>query len=200
MLQQKRPDQATSLACLFICLGALASGGDALAGGEASVGYLLVFLNNTVTAFYSVYCNYAGTVHGVRSFELNFFIAFISLPLLAIWVSSDGSLDAMAATDVSDSGFVFWFFMSSVSGILITVSSIMVNVICSPIAYNVTGILKDVVLTALGFLCFSDVELTQPLALGLVLSFTGAGIYSYNGYQKQLEGKKQVDETTQKKK
>jgi len=72
----------------------------------------------------------------------------------------------------------------------------MVCTICSPIAFNITGIkilffdlylgnLKDIVLTYIGFIFFDDTILTMMVATGLVLSFMGAGSYALDSYLKE---------------
>ena len=46
------------------------------------------------------------------------------------------------------------------------------------------GVVKDVVLTYLGFMFFNDAFVTGPVIAGLALSFLGAGYYSFDQYSK----------------
>ena len=85
-------------------------------------------------------------------------------------------------------------------GIIITCSVLMLCTICSPIAFNITGThthlpnplgnLKDIVLTYVGFMFFNDAKLTVMVAIGLFLSFLGAGSYVYDSYLKERQKKK----------
>jgi len=51
--------------------------------------------------------------------------------------------------------------------------------LAGPVAVNITGTLKDVILTYVGFIFFDNVEMTNPVLVGLVFSFTGAAYISY---------------------
>ena len=61
----------------------------------------------------------------------------------------------------------------------------MVCTICNPVAFNITGNLKDVVLTYVGFMFFDDASLTMMVATGLFFSFIGAGSYAVDAYLKE---------------
>lgn len=50
--------------------------------------------------------------------------------------------------------------------------------------------MKDVVLTYVGFMFFDDVSLTRMVALGLLLSFIGAGSYALDSYLREVEKQK----------
>jgi len=51
--------------------------------------------------------------------------------------------------------------------------------LAGPVAVNISGTLKDVVLTYVGFMFFDDVKMTTPVLVGLVFSFGGAAYISY---------------------
>ena len=48
-----------------------------------------------------------------------------------------------------------------------------------------TGNLKDVLLTYVGFMLFDDASLTFMVATGLLLSFIGSGTYAIDVYFKE---------------
>lgn len=52
-------------------------------------------------------------------------------------------------------------------------------IICGPIALNVTGTAKDLILTFVGIAIFNDQKITPAFIVGISLSFTGAGIFTY---------------------
>jgi len=75
--------------------------------------------------------------------------------------------------------FVTLVCISGVSGIMITLSVLMCIKLAGPVAVNITGTLKDVILTYVGFMFFEGVEITTPVMVGLVFSFAGAAYISY---------------------
>ena len=62
----------------------------------------------------------------------------------------------------------------------------MINAIASPIAMNISGISKDLVLTYVGFVFFDDAAFTQLTALGLFISFLGAASYFMHQYNRVM--------------
>ena len=71
-------------------------------------------------------------------------------------------------------------FISGFSGILITMFNLLTVMLVGPLAINIGGIIKDVLLTYLGFILFSDATLTAKVAAGLLMSFLGAIIFTYD--------------------
>jgi hypothetical protein len=77
------------------------------------------------------------------------------------------------------------------SGITLTFSQNLCTVVNSPITTSITGNVKDIGLTFVSFLIFTDVVATPWLVVGLVLSLAGAFIYSYPQIEASYrEGKK----------
>ena len=91
-------------------------------------------------------------------------------------------------------GLIAMLMISGVMGFVITMNILLTVTLCGPIAMNIAGTMKDVLLTAAGFLFFpDDVDLSLSLFIGLGFSFSGATYFSYNKY-------KQVREQEEKKK
>lgn len=78
--------------------------------------------------------------------------------------------------------FIASLLLSGVMGIMITCSALMVVTLCNPVANNITGNLKDVILTYIGFIFFDDAILSSSVAIGLMFSFLGAAYYVFNAY------------------
>jgi len=72
--------------------------------------------------------------------------------------------------------------ISGGSGIIITLSILCVVQVGGPILVNVTGIVKDVVLTYLGFMFFDDIQPTTMVLTGLAVSFAGATLALVDKY------------------
>ena len=128
----------------------------------------------------------------VNAFEINFFFSLIGLPLMLGVVTSTGDISALyqvifePADDAE--GLRFMLLVSGCFGFVITMSILLTITLCGPIALNISGTLKDVVLTALGFFFFpNDVQVSTSLFIGLTLSFTGATYFSYNKYKDHKE-------------
>ena len=79
--------------------------------------------------------------------------------------------------------------------------------VCGPIALNVTGTAKDLILTFVGIAIFNDQKLTPAFIVGISLSFTGAGIFTYQKVtaiqekerQAALEAQKEQEATKEQK-
>ena len=109
-----------------------------------------------------------------------------------IIISFTGDIDLLSQVlfrPASDAGGLrFMLLISGCAGFVITMVILLTITLCGPIALNITGTLKDVVLTTLGFLFFpKDVQLSTSLFIGLTISFTGATYFSYNKYRDHKE-------------
>jgi hypothetical protein len=74
--------------------------------------------------------------------------------------------------------FISYIAISGFMGIVITVSILLVCTLCNPVAVNITGTIKDVALTYVGFVFFKNVVLSFNVLGGLFLSFFGATTYA----------------------
>ena len=79
------------------------------------------------------------------------------------------------------------FILSGLMGITVTLAIFLCNGVASPVAMNISGISKDIVITYLGFVMFNDATLTQSMAFGLGLSFIGASSYIISNYKLMLK-------------
>jgi hypothetical protein len=69
-------------------------------------------------------------------------------------------------------------------GFVITMTILLTVTLCGPIAMNISGTMKDVILTGAGFFFFpDDVHFSTSLFIGLAFSFSGASYFSYNKYK-----------------
>ena len=72
-------------------------------------------------------------------------------------------------------------------GVVITLSVLCVVNVGGPIAVNVSGIIKDVFLTYVGFIFFDDQEFNSYVAFGLALSFVGAINWVYFKFKEDMD-------------
>jgi len=78
-----------------------------------------------------------------------------------------------------DPAFLIAFAICTFMGPLITYSTLLCTTINSPLTTSITGNVKDIALTFLGGLLFSDFKATVSNIIGIGLSFIGAGAYSW---------------------
>lgn len=76
-------------------------------------------------------------------------------------------------------GLQVLLLVSGSFGFIITMNVLLMVIICGPIALNVTGTAKDLILTFVGIAIFNDQKLTPAFIVGISLSFTGAGLFTY---------------------
>ena len=81
-------------------------------------------------------------------------------------------------------------FLSGIMGIVITLSVLMVCTTSSPVSVNITGTIKDVLLTYAGFVFFQNVHISPSVIMGLAFSFLGASYYGYNSYSAMKQSAK----------
>ena len=144
--------------------------------------------------------NFATTLHfnriktvsadnpGLSVETISFFMSSLSIPVLVFLVQ----FDDQGAFDLFDrsNGFYFLLVLSLMSGITLTFSQNLCTVINSPITTSITGNVKDIGLTFVSFLIFTDVVATTWLVFGLILSLAGAFIYSYPQIQASYNAEK----------
>lgn len=83
--------------------------------------------------------------------------------------------------------------VSGCFGFIITMNILLVVTIAGPIALNVAGTSKDLILTFVGIAIFQDQKLSPAFLIGLAFSFGGAGYFTYNKVQsaREAEAKKE---------
>ena len=90
---------------------------------------------------------------------MNFFFALVGLPIFFALTTYTGEIKLLSDIwHMEDLSYRFscltLICISGISGIMITLSLLMVCTIAAPIAINVTGVIKDVALTYIGFIFF----------------------------------------------
>ena len=142
------------------------------------VGYGLIILNNFAT---TLHFNRIKTVSaenpGLSVETISFFMSSLSIPVL-IFLAQFDDKEAFELFDRTNA-FYFLLVLSLMSGITLTFSQNLCTVVNSPITTSITGNVKDIGLTFVSFLIFTDVIATPWLIFGLILSLAGAFIYSY---------------------
>eukprot|EP00744_Colponema_vietnamica_P008014 GILI01011461.1.p1 GENE.GILI01011461.1~~GILI01011461.1.p1 ORF type:complete len:329 (-),score=18.11 GILI01011461.1:58-996(-) len=144
------------------------------------IGYAFVLLNNLFTSLYLTGTSKLSQQTSMNSFGLLFFNAIVSLPLVILCAFMCGEVSSVLRFEYwSDPVFCFTLFISSIVGVVLSYAIFLCSIINSPLATSVTGNIKDIVSTFLGFVLFSDVTPTFQNIFGLLISLSGAAYYSY---------------------
>jgi solute carrier family 35 len=168
-----------------IMVGTIIAGWDSL--GNDILGYIITMLNNLFTAAASVMQKQFSDAQKLSTFSIVYYNAIVACPLTLACALVTGEFTTLMKFEyLYDPKFLFAFFISSVMGLLLTYSSMLCTTYNSPLATSVTGNVKDVVTTVYGAIAFSGFVATVKSVGGLVLSFTGAFIYSYVNLKKAM--------------
>lgn len=125
-----------------------------------------------------------------------YYTALIALPISVVLAIATGEVpQLMHHIETGSPRFWAGFWASSALGLALTFSSSLCNIYVSPMATSITGNVKDIATTTAGALLFPGFIITAQSLSGLLLSFSGAFLYSYTGLKKQqaLQAQAQAD-------
>jgi hypothetical protein len=118
--------------------------------------------------------------NSMTSFPLSLFLAFAL-----------GEVSALSSFPYrNDPAFYISFLMCTSMGPLITYSTILCTTYNSALTTSITGNVKDIGLTIVGGLLFGDFTPTLSNTTGILLSFFGAGGYSYMSFLQSVQASK----------
>jgi hypothetical protein len=172
----------------IICVAALIAGWDSL--NSDLLGYFMATLNNIFTAGSSIAQKRFSEQVKLSSFGQLYCSASLSAPLVAALMLVSGEVPYVLEFPYwSHPGFLAGFIVSSVLGLAIAYTAMLCVTYNSPLAMSITGNIKDLATTTLGWALFGDFIATAKSVGGLMLSFSGAGLYSYVSLQKAMASK-----------
>lgn len=159
IVRRALPGMTKGFCSLLIVVGAMIAGWDGF--NNDSFGYFLVICNNFSQSIYTVFTSKFNADKRITAFEINFFFALLGLPICMIVTSYQGDADYLYNLFFNEKMFnleeIIAITISGMGGILITIASLLTVTTCGPSALNISGTLKDVLLTYLGFILFDDV-------------------------------------------
>lgn len=65
---------------------------------------------------------------------------------------------------------------------MITMSTLMVVMLCTPFTINITGNIKNAISAFLGFILFDDIKASQMVLTGILVGFSGSCVYAYDEF------------------
>lgn len=117
------------------------------------------------TTFAIVYCN-----------------ASVAAPIAFGFAVITGELERLAAfKHLYEPSFLLSFAICSAMGLMITYATMLCTIHNSPLATSITGNIKDVLTTIIGWILFPGFVATTKSVLGVILAFVGGFMYSYVG-------------------
>lgn len=161
-----------------IAVGAVVAGWADMSGDVLGYGY--VILNNLMTALYLSFTSKFSKDTGIKSFGLLYYNSMLALPMtltLALVTNEFGGV--IEYLQSTSTGFILALSTSSCLGVVLTYAMFLCTTVNSPVATSVTGNIKDLFSTTLGFVMFHEAKMTINLFWGLLISFTGSYVYSY---------------------
>jgi hypothetical protein len=174
------PSQSMVISTTLMVLGAFIAGYENLESD--GLGFLIVWGCNFAQAGANCTISRFNKDKRLSTFEITYFFYLAGFFTVCPYVYFSGTADSVIALLSGDQAYNFALFFapSTVSGILITVLTNMCVALGGAIAVNITGTLRDVGLTYLGFLLFDDITPTGAVLIGIGISFLGAMNYVYD--------------------
>ena len=156
------------------------------------VGYVLVALNCFFTAAYLLSIAKFGK-QGLNTFGLMYYNNLQSLPLVVALCWFNGDFDTLASYKYRyDAGFWVCFLFQSGLAFLLNYSIFLCTNINSALATSVTGQIKNIATTAVGYFSFGDVTYNVWNVVGLAVGVVASTWYSWLKYEESERSKKPV--------
>ena len=172
-------DSGTQLAVVLIVLGTLLAGYETLSADI--LGYALTFANNICTAAASILqkrfsdAGAGGAGGKVTTFTIVYYNSIVALPLAMLCIVLGGEISTLLEFPyLYDVGFWARYAVAVSMGLMLTYTSMLCTTYNSPLATSVTGNVKDIATTTLGYVMFPGFLPTVSSVSGLGLAFLGA--------------------------
>ena len=165
----------TWAAAAVLMVGTVLAGFDeVLHGASTGTGIAMLLASNATAALSLTWSRRVVETHHATSIQLLCAVAAWSAPLGLSAAALRGEW-AVVHQQLSDGGlpYALTLFGYCVAGVLLSYTMLRCSVVTSPSVTSVTGVLKDIVTTALAWVLFTDFSGTARALLGLLLSFIG---------------------------
>jgi len=160
----------------------------------SAIGYFLVALNCVFTAGYLLYIAKFGETtkaHGLNTFGLMWYNNVQSLPIVFAICLLNGDLSQVRSYPyLYDWDFILCFLFQSTLAFMLNYSIFLCTQVNSALATSVTGQIKNIATTAVGYVTFGDVTYSPLNVLGLILGVVASGWYSLLKYWESEHKKK----------
>mmetsp|Transcript_315 Transcript_315/g.904 ORF Transcript_315/g.904 Transcript_315/m.904 type:complete len:328 (+) Transcript_315:347-1330(+) len=177
VIDRKRHDSMTHMTIAVMLAGAVIA---ALTDLTFNVrGYAAVFVNNLVTALFLVMIKRISSKAGLTTTGLLFYKALLSIPMLLVLAYASPEVSqALAYPGLRKTSFQLVVAGAAALGVTINHSTFVCTRVNDAMMTTVAGNLKNVIVTVLGAVLFSDYIFSWPNCAGLTLSMIGACWYA----------------------
>lgn len=116
---------------------------------------------------------------GIKAFGLMYCNALLSLPMTVLALFFIDPVSELVKYQHWDNiTFLLSLLCSSLLGVVLVYATTLCSTYNSPVATSVTGNVKDIALTFLGYILF-DSSLSMYAIIGICISFSGSFLYSF---------------------
>jgi solute carrier family 35 protein len=145
----------------------------------SAIGYFLVAWNCVFTAAYLLYISKLGKSSGLNTFGLMWYNNVQSLPIVIgiCWLNGDFA-EVASYPFLWDWDFLLCFVFQSALAFLLNYSIFLCTNVNSALATSVTGQIKNIATTAVGYFTFGDVTYNFLNVLGLLIGVVASSWYS----------------------
>jgi solute carrier family 35 protein len=162
----------------LVVAGAVVAGWESLS--RDWLGYLYTMGNNMMTALSLTHTKAFSDRNNVRGFGIVLYNAYVGLPVALLGAALTGELGYIARyPHLWEPGFLVAVTSASLLGVFMSYIVFLCTTVNSPLATSVTGNMKDVLSTVLAMALFSGFQPTVNTVLGLMISFSGSGVFSF---------------------
>jgi len=149
-------------------------------------GYTLVIVNCALTAAYLIYISKFSKT--LNTWALLYYCNLLSWPVVLVVCFASGDLvAAMSYPYSNDTWFLVCFAFQSSLAFLLNYAIFLCTRVNSALATSVTGQVKNIMTTALGYFMFGDVKYHTLNVVGLGIGIGGSAAYSFLKFREAEE-------------
>ncbi|GBG93210.1 hypothetical protein CBR_g60598 [Chara braunii] len=178
---QKKPSVSSVSSIVTITAGAAIAGFTDLT--FSLKGYLCVLVCVLTTAAYLILIRILKDKAGLSEMGMMYYNNCLSLPIMLFCLHlSDEITGVLSFPRLLEPRFLAFLLVSSSQGFLLNVAIFRCTTVNSPLTTSVTGQVKDIATTLLGFFLFGDVIPGKLNTLGVIIGLVGGLWYSAEMY------------------
>jgi solute carrier family 35 len=158
------------------------------------LGYILVFLNNILTATYLTAIKRVMKDTRFQPLSILFYTALMGLPLVALLMFATSEISEVIRAfvtqpELSTPSFAFSLVLSASGAFAVNFSTTLCTQITSPLTTSVAGQVKNVLQTVLGFFSWGFVPTFLNMS-GLLIALAAQLMFAYFKYQEHCKSAK----------
>jgi len=151
-----------------------------------ALGYILVLVNCFLTAAYLLYISKFSKI--LDTWALLYYCNLLSWPFVFVLCVITGDIsNALAYPYINDTWFLICFAFQSGLAFILNYAIFLCTRVNSALATSVTGQVKNIMTTALGYFMFGDVKYHALNVVGLCVGVAGSAAYSWLKWREESQ-------------